>query len=206
MADLRGVGAAHARVSIHAPARGATRIYPMVISGEDTFRSTLPRGERLRMMQRNHRQANVSIHAPARGATAKHQTSHAHSIVSIHAPAKGATCQPSQRAGCGDVSIHAPARGATRAMLAAIDGKEFRSTLPRGERRFSWSFPTDPSDRFDPRSREGSDHPGAERHQGVRVSIHAPARGAIGLRSINANVVHVSIHAPARGATRWNAF
>ena len=83
--------ATEARISIHAPARGATdkdnleaskdiNFNPRSREGSDAanikallnsvgFQSTLPRGERLKadsdMLERN----TISIHAPARGAT-----------------------------------------------------------------------------------------------------------------------------------------
>ena len=40
------------------------------------------------------------------------------------------------------------------------------------------------------------------RRNRLRVSIHAPARGATGLNNLKATAYPVSIHAPARGATR----
>ena len=55
-------------VSIHAPARGATKVYAV-----DVYVN------------------GVSIHAPARGATEKQQADELKSVVSIHAPARGAT-------------------------------------------------------------------------------------------------------------------
>ena len=36
---------------------------------------------------------------------------------------------------------------------------------------------------------------------GIKVSIHAPARGATGVSLLTKQGVTVSIHAPARGAT-----
>ena len=56
------------RVSIHAPARGAT--YTIVwISALKAFQSTRPRGARLRIIAHTLALSIVSIHAPARGAT-----------------------------------------------------------------------------------------------------------------------------------------
>jgi len=77
-------------VSIHAPARGATRavLFPRQIMA-------------------------VSIHAPARGATWMVLTLAMVSWVSIHAPARGATRYVRPLLVTDDVSIHAPARGAT---------------------------------------------------------------------------------------------
>ncbi len=99
-------------VSIHAPARGATRQRAHVLPV-----------------------AAVSIHAPARGATNQIKWLHLVDVVSIHAPARGATIAVREAAvakvfqstrprgarraadggepGSQRVSIHAPARGAT---------------------------------------------------------------------------------------------
>ena len=80
------------------------------------------------------------------------------------------------------ISIHAPARGATLLSMSLMLFAQFQSTLPRGERpRRNWRSTR--SDRnFNPRSREGSDS-AAKRQRGtaVRISIHAPARGATSL-------------------------
>ena len=215
------------RVSIHAPARGAT--------GEGCAGS--------------HRLATVSIHAPARGATRERHECHASGHhVSIHAPARGATgvhrntvariksFNPRPRTGSDiplqdhplplrSVSIHAPARGATYLSRTTLSHYVlFQSTPPHGERRgidlLNWV-----------KSWFQSTPPHGERHPSVRgcevsglVSIHAPARGATqicleGRRSwwsfnprprTGSDVVvppcfrgrQVSIHAPARGATR----
>ncbi len=147
-------------VSIHAPARGATRqphggrhalrgFNPRSRAGSDggrvargeragAFQSTLPRGERPKLIDFYNDYLAVSIHAPARGATITMKLSAASIVVSIHAPARGATVplSPSlwsvskfqstlprgERQHPGSlisplkrVSIHAPARGATRA-------------------------------------------------------------------------------------------
>ena len=79
------------RVSIHAPARGAT-VQPQ--------RQPIP--------------LQVSIHAPARGATVGGAVlGRAPLLVSIHAPARGATFDLAFLEALPHVSIHAPARGAT---------------------------------------------------------------------------------------------
>ncbi len=100
------------KISIHAPARGATTLFPLLFPilinfnprsregsdapysvlfrGCDTFQSTLPRGERRQM--------------PLFQSDAEH------------------------------ISIHAPARGATRALMFTLEWWLFQSTLPRGER------------------------------------------------------------------------
>ncbi len=57
------------RVSIHAPARGATVMPCTVIRKGDLFQFTRPRGARLAMGHILGWIDIVSIHAPARGAT-----------------------------------------------------------------------------------------------------------------------------------------
>ena len=123
-------------ISIHAPAKGATRSF---------FLDTCD--------------LLISIHAPAKGATEDVNAIAAAITISIHAPAKGATWEriqcvmhqrhfnPRSREGsddregdkgftCEEISIHAPAKGATT--LRNTTGKSylvFQSTLPRRERR-----------------------------------------------------------------------
>ena len=130
--QLRAIVSA-CEVSIHAPARGATRR-----NGSDF--ATLA----------------VSIHAPARGATA--DALHTPSIPSFDPRSRTGSDRPSRRS-CAPicafqstlphgerqgrrrsrpnhaVSIHAPARGATALTAACTAARSFRSTLPHGERR-----------------------------------------------------------------------
>ncbi len=76
----------------------------------------------------------------------------------------------------------------------------FQSTLPHGERQqFLWRQAR--LDRFNPRSRMGSDLNLASEQPGSLVSIHAPAWGATDILDRCADVWEVSIHAPAWGAT-----
>ena len=101
------------RVSIHAPAKGATspaaparrhqvRFNPRSREGSDdlrqrmtplakVFQSTLPRRERPLTVSPHAARWNVSIHAPAKGATLGINRLIARQRVSIHAPVKGAT-------------------------------------------------------------------------------------------------------------------
>ncbi len=145
------------RVSIHAPARGATQA----------------RQERRCGMR-------VSIHAPARGATAQRRACwrsrafqftrpqgarpvalHARrirQIVSIHAPARGATrLQALDRVAARVVSIHAPARGATPcADDTKTSGQGFNSRARKGrDKRRENSFARTSS--FNSRARKGRD-------------------------------------------------
>ena len=142
------------KVSIHAPARGATRFYPRPCS-----------------------QGKVSIHAPARGATERGISVDGTLEVSIHAPARGATCSRAGHTQDGGVSIHAPARGATGERFELLNGNAFQFTRPRGARLRASTRPK-PNARFNSRAREGRDTGRAFPTQSLRVSIHAPARGA----------------------------
>src|SRR5205085_1081626 len=120
-----------ARVSIHAPAKGATWS-PKKTNVRQRFRSTPPGDEsmspewdRLTGFDPRPREGGdkgrcrvwwlflVSIHAPAKGATVFDQAIVNVMDVSIHAPAKGATPAQGRRHLAEDVSIHAPAKGAT---------------------------------------------------------------------------------------------
>ena len=185
-------------VSIHAPARGATRFARKAVFVL-RFQSTRPRGARHADGRDDLGDVAVSIHAPARGATVECVGQEHAVLVSIHAPARGATVTAEVAVVVGQfqstrprgarhqhgrsplgwyVSIHAPARGATRPGQGARGHERFQSTRPRGARH---------------RRRVG--------RVGWIVSIHAPARGATVDRSTKRALQLVSIHAPARGAT-----
>ena len=169
------------KVSIHAPARGATRcscrsrknascFNPRARTGRDD-----PRGRQTIM------QAAVSIHAPARGATLRQLGVLPDSVVSIHAPARGATLDHVAAEEPALVSIHAPARGATRSMRGSCSrSRMFQSTRPHGARHVGL-VSTGRSPLFQSTRPHGARHAGRGANgQGVRVSIHAPARGATG--------------------------
>ena len=184
-------------VSIHAPARGATSS-PERFSLFELFQSTLPRGERRdacggifekngfnpRSREGSDLQlpqlaldVHVSIHAPARGATAQVRDARA-----------GACFNPRSREGSDPTpyTLHLyghcfnprSREGSDTTRLKRTARSAFQSTLPRGERR-------------------GED----VLAPCVRVSIHAPARGATSKLSPFRRGLEVSIHAPARGAT-----
>ena len=144
--------------------------------------------------------------------------------ISIHAPARGATGARTMETGIYIISIHAPARGATTHGEPGMATAKFQSTLPRGERRYSGLEEYADKGDFNPRSREGSDLvqvilltqlikfqstlPRGERltelaelSRTLRISIHAPARGATAFPCMLSHSHTISIHAPARGAT-----
>jgi len=99
----------------------------------------------------------------------------------------------------GTVSIHAPARGATVTQEKQFTRNGFQSTRPRGARRYAAAVTasllqfqsTRPrgarpqrygapclSSGFNPRARAGRDKVQRNPDTRLRVSIHAPARGA----------------------------
>ena len=205
------------KVSIHAPARGATQF---VMQGFDVV--------------------GVSIHAPARGATRATSPSAPTFFVFQSTRPHGARhCVPvivllfnfsfNPRARTGrdpptnflslrslSVSIHAPARGATGWRgWGAGSGHWFQSTRPHGARHGFMLKALHLPGGFNPRARTGRDSHSLQFVDFYRpVSIHAPARGATLFCCGKIHFYQVSIHAPARGATRnskskstsWNEF
>ena len=188
------------RISIHAPARGAT---------DD--RESIQRG------------TQISIHAPARGATKNLWAYGVHEYISIHAPARGAT--PVSTVLCRDlfISIHAPARGATSCRFLFRCSKwnfNPRSREGSDKNRVTSFFFGEISIHAPAR---GATPDGNQTLDRGRISIHAPARGATKLRLLpegnarfqstlprgerrmldcdNSRTINISIHAPARGAT-----
>ena len=192
----------HSKISIHAPARGATEVFRITPSMK-LFQSTLPRGERRSRRQRLFEIARISIHAPARGATK--QAAAPFRNCSYFNPRSrewsdgndgtngkdGKDFNPRSRewsdargrgGGAAEgISIHAPASGAT--------GDEYLELLPES---ISIHAPASGATRkdlcclqqgcdFNPRSREWSD-----RYIPVIVLLR-----------------HISIHAPASGATAF---
>ena len=79
------------RISIHAPAKGATLVNDYLYFQFQKFQSTLPRRERPYSEAANIAINSISIHAPAKGATTYSMFAANVMSISIHAPAKGAT-------------------------------------------------------------------------------------------------------------------
>ena len=144
------------RISIHAPARGAT----VPLSGHRYF-------------------PPISIHAPARGATYILPAFAVVVLISIHAPARGATAyryalwvfhsnfNPRSRTGSDQTQ-----QGFNQATIA------FQSTLPHGERPLASSF-SSCSIPFQSTLPHGERPDTAGIQPGYDcISIHAPARGA----------------------------
>ena len=124
-------------VSIHAPARGATRLMWKPLRLKNRFQSTLPRGVRPIQRLDGGQHSRVSIHAPARGAT---------SVRASAMPRACASFNPRTREGC-----DSPAAISLSAMVA------FQSTHPRGVRPAPRCPPHTAAPCFNPRTREGCD-------------------------------------------------
>ena len=100
------------RVSIHAPARGATVSSVSSMGSISCFNSRSREGSNFTEVVRP-RAKPVSIHAPARGATTSVEAIGLLEAVSIHAPARGATRQD---------------------QMSLVRATSFQFRLPRGER------------------------------------------------------------------------
>ena len=122
-------------ISIHAPARGATKMPPDLSSQYMAFQSTLPRGERLRAFEDFLCDREISIHAPARGATFSNAAQLKFQMQFQSTLPRG------ERLAGGIVEEHLVVfqstlpRGERRKSICSWDSDtKFQSTLPRGER------------------------------------------------------------------------
>ena len=168
-------------VSIHAPAKGATRL------------STSPS---LRRTSFNPRTREGCDRSASRGGTPR-------SRVSIHAPAKGATCTAYVVSQYGSMfqSTHPRRVRPVPASRHACAARSFNPRTREGcDRQNLWVNPSGTSFQ--------STHPRRVRLTVTGtlsllhvVSIHAPAKGATGGRAVGGVRGEVSIHAPAKGAT-----
>ena len=102
----------------------------------------------------------------------------------------------------GDISIHAPARGATGGITTLVSWFSlFQSTHPRGVRLYRGSLCADPERISIHAPARGATCRVPVAHPRFVISIHAPARGATERRGAPGPHRNISIHAPARGAT-----
>ena len=166
------------------------------------FQSTLPQRERLLFLYIFPRSRTISIHAPTKGATRSYVW------------------------GCWilRISIHAPTKGATLSRLYLTPISLFQSTLPQRERRGCHCFYCFDCSDFNPRSHKGSDHIRQFNYAFIKISIHAPTKGATFTVTLpfsnlcsfqstlpqrerleklirRSTVKSISIHAPTKGAT-----
>ena len=151
------------KISIHAPAKGATRYILLGAGLRRIFQSTLPRRERHLCWQWYDDPLRFQSTLPRRERRPSSLLPPVLQLISIHAPAKGATTglvslgvipkfqstlprrerrriifmQSRKRS----ISIHAPAKGATlHSDLSPPGCSRFQSTLPRRERLSSDGF------------------------------------------------------------------
>ncbi len=143
------------RISIRAPARGATTVS---VCAEFSGSNFNPRSRE--------------------GSDAWQKADWLYYQISIRAPARGATGRPCQLLYVKGFQSALPRGERPRFLLDRCSTKQFQSALPRGERHLRRKVPGHVTD-FNPRSREGSDRI----HTAVfsicnTISIRAPARGA----------------------------
>ena len=153
--DFPAPGVPLYKISIHAPAKGATDkklLHPEL----QAFQSTLPRRERQNSMCAESQPTNFNPRS-REGSDALWQSRILHFY---------------------QISIHAPAKGATAKSLIHIIPTVFQSTLPRRERRWrqqrntkAYGFQST-LPRRERRRRDGFLKKAEE------ISIHAPAKGA----------------------------
>ena len=189
----------HTQISIHAPARGATRhFFPRLGCGK--FQSTHPRGVRLLY-------ASFML------------------WVSYFNPRTREGCDESLSTGrCAvPISIHAPARGATKFQNVISLCNLFQSTHPRGVRHF-FRVIISTMEYFNPRTREGCDRissrlpflvlanfnprtrEGCDLFRAIRslflCNFNPRTREGCDVGMVRGTIIQcISIHAPARGAT-----
>ena len=165
------------RVSIHAPARGAT---PRSKYGNHPFlfQSTHPHGVRLQTSFSVQSRIGVSIHAPARGATLARRA-HLRCVVCFN-PRTRTGCDrcidirigkiicfnPRTRTGC-DLGLFKRSFD-----LLSFNPRTRTGCDLKGQR------PCRPITCFNPRTRTGCDSKSLKYECSKKVSIHAPARGA----------------------------
>ena len=142
-------------ISIHAPAKGATSLFPVDIGFESNFNPRSREGSDFVLLFKSFTIRDFNPRS-REGSDILFVFISKISEISIHAPAKGATRQLLQIEQSAMISIHAPAKGATRNKMRFQSGNLFQSTLPRRERP--------------------SAH--ARTQQLIKISIHAPAKGA----------------------------
>ena len=218
-------GAQGGAVSIHAPARGATKQANLNCGGGG-FQFTRPRGARLR--QARHDGDDVGFNSRARAGRDTQRDATLGLLQGFNSRARaGRDWRVQDTVARSGVSIHAPARGATFAFglvpelpcfnsraRAGRDnhqsphhqpGLRFNSRARAGRDDMARVRRRSP-ERFNSRARAGRDCPETANPEAVRVSIHAPARGATHVQLLPAGRIAVSIHAPARGATGQLAY
>ena len=151
-------------------------------SGIGEFQSTLPREERLFHNCFEHVFNYFNPRSHERSDTMPTPIKLSRSHISIHAPTRGATAADVATTNAKRISIHAPTRGATPADTAEFHSRLslFQSTLPREERLLQNTFFTLLILFQSTLPREERPICHSYNQQTIKISIHAPTRGATG--------------------------
>ena len=122
----------HFYLSIHAPAQGATKARTLDGTIEGSLSIHAPAQGATIANYKPGMDLGLSIHAPAQGATVCCAPPEVIIVLSIHAPAQGATEAVKLIVNISNLSIHAPAQGATPIFNDVRElTKHFQSTHPR---------------------------------------------------------------------------
>ena len=168
-------------ISIHAPARGATKV----------------------TVHFNQNHSNISIHAPARGATGDAKDIWLAVRNFNPRSREGSDIQPTRnKRETADKFQSTLPRGERHHSVAfSVFLLPFQSTLPRGERHARAETDVRKKN-FNPRSREGSDCDRVGRFREVCKFQSTLPRGERRFAICSPSLIlGISIHAPARGAT-----
>jgi len=190
------------RVSIHAPAWGATAVEAFEAADVPGFNPRPRVGGDLSGVLVTPQTALFQSTPPRGGRRAAVLVASGIGWVSIHAPAWGAT--PSRRSRCaGGMFQSTPPRGGRRVpFVVRPTAGRFQSTPPRGGRHANMRW-RNTLKAFQSTPPRGGRHAGYRCvDEEVGVSIHAPAWGATRREACPIPRPGVSIHAPAWGATR----
>ena len=176
------------KISIHAPARGATSLFKVGKTSNALFQSTPPaRGGDPQRSGIRRRALKISIHAPREGG--RLHVGHGlveHHLISIHAPREGGDISDTrhnhkhQR-----ISIHAPREGGDDGTPYIIHATIISIHAPR----------------------EGGDEECTNsRHANLKISIHAPREGGDMTRCADMpTACRFQSTPPARGATGYRS-
>ena len=167
----------HQKVSIHAPARGATKNAVREALNKKSFNPRTRKGcDPLKSVVF---MSNFSFNPRTRkGCDVEIMPYTTRIYVSIHAPARGATNSSKMKILIACVSIHAPARGATDCARWSETFKLCFNPRTRKGCDVSRDLHFMEQLSFNPRTRKGCDAHLNGLYSPFRVSIHAPARGA----------------------------
>ena len=186
-------------ISIHAPTRGAT-VAGIASQADDANFNPRAHAGRDRAFAHLNAPTAISIHAPTRGATSvlnrsgrlAHFNPRAHAgrdFFTTAVESRFRNFNPRARAGRDAVrfvtkkkhlmiSIHAPARGATENQLSYVAQSTHFNPRARAGRDLKLRPKCLRSQYFNPRARAGRDLKRGSNPAILRISIHAPARGA----------------------------